>query len=149
MRIQAGATGFRRSDGRVILKFNSPAVMQAKLKSISRSGKLSQFRIECCQRSIDFVVPEGCRQYTSGLIFTAQMGQLAKQRSIRLATSQISIEFQPHADDTAENQNVRVEKRKPANVVEGVPLASKGLDFKDRDSTIARYSRSTISCRSE
>ena len=116
MRIQAGATGFSRSDGRVILKFNSSAVVQAKLKSISRSGKLSQFRIERCQSSIDFAVSEGCRQYRPGLIFTAQMSQLAKQRRIRWATSQISIEFQPHADDTAENQNVRVEKRKPATI---------------------------------
>ena len=75
------------------------------------------------------------------------MSQPAKQSRVSRATSRVTVKFSLQGGDGAEEQDVRVENRQPANVVEGTLLAGKRLDYQDRDSAIVGNGCSTFDRR--
>src|SRR5262249_50430496 len=125
--------------------------MNAKLKLIRNLRKLCQFRIEGCQHVMYLLVqgrgrqcPNRGRQYAPRLIFAAQTAQPAKEGFIYLAVCQISIELPPRTCDAAESEDIGIENRQPAYIIEHALFAGKGLDFQDRNFTIVRYNCSAF-----
>ena len=75
------------------------------------------------------------------------MSQPAKQGRVSRAASSVTVKFSLQGGDGAEEQDIRVENREPANVVEGTLLACKRLDYQDLDSAIIGNGCSTFDRR--